>query len=307
MERTGLLATQVLASAICIVMVGFRKPAGADDAPLSAELSLASNKITLGEPVVLRYKLTNTSNVPVHVVLGKELTHWLAVSVIYSASRPAAAVPGNRLPPVLGGISTGTYRNLAVGASEEGDLIVTGLIAVPAPGRYSVVVRAKVPYRAGEAGVWSSDWSAPLAVGLKNLIKLRRVAEALRKQAKQEKEGRQIYTAVESLFSMPAQAALPVWRALVNEPALSAPARSMAMAQLMRIGSTTAADVLAEVIMNPELSQEERNAATHAHVEIYRAGDPRLREYPGSNVPRTRRPIPKLFTIMKGIKPSEHP
>lgn len=267
----------------------------ADTAPVSLKLSLGSDAITLGEPVILGYEIVNGSHVKVVVDLGVERTAWLMVEVRDEAGTLVPTVPDYR-PKACGGLRPLSTVELPPGASYRGDRVVSETFAFPKASTYRVVARAHVPYllNAGaEGGTFSDERTLVLTVAKEDPARLEGTLRSLQAAAiGKQKSVEQRETAVIALFSMPESKAIKTWQALAADSSLPLGERLVIVGQLLRIGSPKAVDLLAEMWGDPKQLADVRSQAKIALLNLW---------WSGGDV--VRKDIEKVFAAREGTMP----
>jgi hypothetical protein len=275
----------------CQSGASFGKP---DDTVVSAQFSLENNRIVLGEPIVVDYKLTNISPAPVLVDLGENQTGWFRIVVQDSTGQPTPQIPDLRPTYRTGEIlSPLPTCQLGPGASHEGQIVISQWFAIPGPGKYSVTAQVRVPNYPGlrpQESILSTEHSMSLTVLPVNLTHLRRTAQNLRRRADEEKNVSRLITTIEALYSMPEEVAFPFWRQLANST--SCHGHYWIIEQLKRLSTPAAALILAEMAQNsrvPETSQVARGVLRAMYLQ---AG------------PRTRSKIAPILITLDGQLPA---
>lgn len=103
---------------------------------LSLNLSLASETVILGEPIILHYDIADHGNAGLWVYLGRERSAWASLSLVDEAGQPAPERPDPRKPQ--GGVRRATEVRVDPGRTYHGSLIVTQWLTVPHAGRYKL-------------------------------------------------------------------------------------------------------------------------------------------------------------------------
>ena len=250
--------------------------AGPTIQPLAGlEMSLESGTVPQGEPVVIHYKITNTSNQDLcpdirdgrNQCLEENYKGWFSLMLKDTAGKTAPTV--SFLPPVSGeAISTGP--RIPAGDSYTGSLIVNQWVAAVHPGIYLLSVHVRLPctLRSGMSLSWfplTKDFSFPLVITPADSNHLRFKASALRTDWSADADPKQRTLKLKSLFVLPERTALPEWQALVADESLTGNDRETVAAMLAQTKSLAAVDLLAQLCWGPP----ERQARTGIPLMVY--------------------------------------
>lgn len=222
--------------------------------PLHFEVHLVSNSVILGEPIVLRYRLANTSERVIAVRMGQDKKDWITMRLEGSSETALAPRPDLRLRQ--GGIYSAEIR-ISPGSSATGYFVVSQRFFVSRAGDYAlsldVLASCELEFQRSEEPpvertVLTESHAFPLMVTAAQPARLRAIAEALWEAAAQAGNQERIMS-LEALFSMPEEYALDTWRAAAADPRLLH-SRVFIADQLERLCTITAADLLAEMALN---------------------------------------------------------
>jgi hypothetical protein len=263
---------------------------------LSLSLSLVSNTIMLGEPIILRYDIVVRGEEELWVYLGQEQSAWASLSLVDEAGQPAPERPDPRRPQ--GGLQRMKQVRVAPGRAYQASLIVTQWLTVPHTGRYELHVKARLPYMPrtpldvpGERAegypvhswhqktktVFVQEQSFTLTVTEPEEARLRGIAEGLRQDAMMGPDHDQRIAALRALLAMPEQYALLSWEALASDPGFRH--KEDLMRELAHVMSPAAADLLAQM-WNPGYGPLLiTTLATVLLDNMYRAGDESLKRH----------------------------
>jgi hypothetical protein len=244
---------RLLAAFVAAVAV---RPAFAQDPP-RVDMSLASGQtISLGEPIVLDYTITNRSTGETGVYLGHEQRSWLTIYLLDDAGRQVGSVTDTVSPRPEGLRFPGA--RVQRGRSYRGRLVVGQWLAVPRAGRYTLRVQVRLPYAIAQTGpafvgerlkysstVVTTGYDFPFTVTPSDPDRLRSLAGSLRQAAIQP--GANNVAAINSLFSLPEAYALPSWQALIRDPR-SRTFRYTIGRQLERVSPEAAATLRPDVL-----------------------------------------------------------
>ncbi len=265
-------------------------PASAADSsagPFSIQASLLTPaRISLGEPILIRYKLMNASPQNALTHLGIYGTDWYTLTMRDSQGAVVPLIPDPRPTHPQGAYSSksGFCRP---GTSDIDYIPVTRRLAIQHSGRYVLTIHARLPYvmddtvteATPEALATSSelvqtqDIVFPILVTPADPIHLQNIAEILRKASADGQDGQLELANMDALFSMPEAQAAAEWRSLAMKPSMSTDA---VVRELAELRSTTGADILAEMLNNPALA---RSCISVSLNRLYNAGFPALREH----------------------------
>ncbi len=226
------------------------------------EVSLAEDVLSLGEPMVLRYTFIGTYAEGVHLYMGRNKQGWLTPALADAEGNLAPPIPDPRMRQ--GGIySTG------IGASAREHpveyAVVNRLLRPTHPGDYWLSARVRIPYAPrSQTGVSPSQWGEvygtvltredtfSLTLTALDPARLRVVAERLAEQAAQDDNAALRTLALQSLFAMPEEYVLPVWRAVTtSENPRLIDRWGVISDELARVQSAHTADLLAQMVWNP--------------------------------------------------------
>ena len=241
-----------------------------DPPAVRAEVSLAGDALSLGEPIVLRYTFIGTYAEGVSLFMGKDKKDWITLTL--------ADVEGDLAPPVPDPrMQHGGIRSTGVTASAAGHsveyAVVNRLVRPTHPGDYWLSARVRMPYttRSQMEGVSPSQWGEAFgtvltredtfALTLTELdpARLRVVAGRLAEEAVQEDAPARGKFALQALFAMPGEYVLPVWRAVTtSENPRLLDQWGVISDELARVQTAHTADLLAEMHWNPPQAVRDR-------------------------------------------------
>lgn len=263
---------------------------------LSLGLSLVSNTIMLGEPIILRYDIVVSGEEELWVYLGQEQSAWASLSLMDEAGQPAPERLDPRKPQ--GGIQPTRQVRVAPGQTYQASLIVTQWLTVPHVGRYELYVKSRLPYMPrtpldvpGERAegyplhswhettkmVFVQEQSFTVIVTEPEEVRLRQIAEGLKQDAVVGSDYYARLAALRALLAMPEQYALASWQALVSDSRFRH--KENLMRELAHVMSPTAADLLTQM-WNPGYGPLLiTTLATVLLDNMYRAGDEALKRH----------------------------
>jgi hypothetical protein len=275
------IAVRIIASAaaFCTAVTG---AAQGDTGPISLQMSLATpSTFSLGEPVVLQYRITNNTGQRQSVYMGKDAKSWLSERLVDQDGDSVAPLP-DVAPSSPGGIH---FNGPSIDTYYEGDAIVSQRFMIPRPGHYTLIVHATLtlgvhpPNPRQSADGLESDFVFPLTVTAAAPAKLAAVAQGYERMAVAYQSPQWHSWYVDALLSMPEEEAMPAWRTLANEPDPMFVIRGRVAEDLLRVNTPAAADVLAEMLSAPGLGSSASATIGHLLDEMYNAGSPTLRQH----------------------------
>ncbi len=283
------------------------------DGPVTVEITADTNQITLGEAIVLRYRITNASDqvVVLHAgVRDKSLDgpgadtiamyrrDWLTMNM--------ADMDGKSAPflPEIGGASARDVQygqNISLwsgnGNRSEGYIVASQWFVPSHAGHYLLTAHVRMPYAVFsesdvtpeqvESGlrsvktVFMHDYVLPITIKPTNPQRLQTVAEALRKSATVETDVLKQSMLIRSLFSMPENYVWQSWQTIANDPTLFVNGRDVVVSEMSRIASLRAADILARMLTSPAKGSgtELQARVRRSLITMYQAGSPQLKEH----------------------------
>lgn len=277
---------KLVVAAVCLSGLATLSSA-AEAGPFQVQASLLTPaKISLGEPILIRYQITNATTQSILTHLGIYGTDWYSLSLRDAKGSPVAAVAALQSAPSQGAHSTksGFFHG---GTSDTDYILVTKCFAITQPGRYSVTLRAKLPYIIGgtltegtpetlaisSEQVQAEDISFSILITPTSATNLRSTAEALRVASTDGQDGLLARAKTDALFSMPAAQAAPSWRALALTPSMSS---DLVANELVELNTPTSVDILNEMLNVPNLNCTPISDRLN---KMYNAASPTLREH----------------------------
>lgn len=236
-----------------------RKPTQ-DGAVLSLhlEMHLVSTSVILGEPIILRYRLSSTSEQEIAVHMGRDKQDWFTMSLENSSKTP---MPPRSDPRLRQGGIYSTEARVSARNPASGYIVVSQRLLVSQTGDYDLLLNVSAPYEVYSSGrnaahklggqtaektVLTESHAFSLTVAKAQPSRLRAIAEALCEAAVQAGTVERMMS-LEALFSMPEEHALDSWQAAASDPRLLY-SRSFVADQLERLSTIAAADILAEMV-----------------------------------------------------------
>ncbi len=243
----------LLVAISCILGMSVTPKLARADAPLSGPMQVAfvSPSVTLGEPLVLKYKITNVEDRGVTVYMGREERNWANMTLIDASGHPV--LPVSVPPPARNGIYTDGI-GISANSLGEGSLVVSRQFQPTHPGQYRLKLSTHLVYSwddeskvptADDQTVDDKTFTIPLTILPRDRKKLLAVAQGLRQEAAQDKNVGNRQLALQMLFTMRDPVCLPVWRGLATNPSLDASQAVEVASYLGDVETTNAADILA--------------------------------------------------------------
>ncbi len=229
---------------------------------IHAEVSLAEDVLSLGEPIVLRYTFIVTHAQGASLYTGRDRKDWITVTL--------TDAEGSTAPPVLDPrMRQGGIHGSGISASGRRPtveyVVVSRLLRPMHLGDYLLSARIRRPYTMeSHPGVAPSEWGEvfgtvltredtfPLTITGLDPARLRVVAERLAEQAVQDDDRERRATALRALFAMPGEYVFPVWQGVTTseDPALL-DQWGVISDELARVQTADTADLLAQMVWNP--------------------------------------------------------
>ncbi|MEO7715145.1 MAG: hypothetical protein ABIY70_02990 [Capsulimonas sp.] len=222
--------------------------------PVRIEASLVSpSRITLGEPLLIRYKFVSVSSKNVIVDVDPYVTDWYTFSMSDSMGHVVTEIPGSRpvRPGGAYGVDAGALDKR--GKETSGYIVATRYLAIKHPGKYTLTVHVGMPCSLPDGApddfqfhgvIVKQDFSFPLEIEPVDPKRLRNTAEALRHATIMEHDKVLAQAELGALFSMPETQAASSWRDLAFQPGINTgPIED----ELVNRRSATAIDILFEM------------------------------------------------------------
>lgn len=233
--------------AICILAWGStRLPAYADaPQPGTFQIAFTSNTITLGEPLILKYTVTNSEDKRVSVNIDDNGQEWLNMTLLDSSGHAVQAVT-EPLPPLRHRMFSGVA--LDPNGHRTGYLVVSQKFQPTQAGQYQLKLSVHLTYSAdNEQSVSNQNYSLPVTVTARNPQRLEAVAEGFREAVMSDKSISEYQSAIKALFSMRDPVCIHVWQELATDPTLDAFRATDVINELAKVKSVGASDILAEM------------------------------------------------------------
>lgn len=279
----------------CALLLLSASSSKADQSSISVEARLATPAtISLGEPIMLYYKLSNLSSDEKLVVLsGSYNTAWYTLGLKDQAGNSVRLIPDTRPlnPPGPHSGDVGIYATSDSRDSwRDGYVVATKSFSVPRPGKYVLTMHVQAHYTLvpptlensvlmknliSETGaILAQDFSFPLTVTPADPIVLQAKANALKEAISNEKSSTLLLPKMDALFSMPEAQAAPIWQQMAMQA--KPMDRDLIASKVAGLNSNTAADILFKMMDNPLTNSAFVSTKLS---EIYNAGNSALRDH----------------------------
>ncbi len=283
-------------------------PATAQEQLLDLEMEITKKTVSLGEPIILDYKIINSSSSDeAYIHLGEFSKWWLTISLVDEAGREAPAIKA--IPPPGKQALQGRAAFISPMSGFPGHFIVNQWFVVSRPGNYRLNVHARLNYVLGSHArrvtqeqlakgsdtALTRDYSFPIVVTRREPARLRAVAESLR-AALSEAKGHQTRRLVEALFTMPAAYAAPSWQELINDPERPIDIQSSVTGRLARFPSLEAADFLTWIAWSSKIPEHTRPGVKNILRRFHEKGNANLKQH-----------VEQIFIRIEGKMPPHTP
>ena len=288
--KSNVLQVGYAVFALCIALFCQQASASSDYlGTLDAKVSLLTKSTFVqGEPIVLHYLVSNTSDQKLGLDWGGAEGYSLALTDqagntnLVQQKQPA---------------KTGAYAVLdpfmRSGGKHETFFAVPQRLISLHPGRYTLTVYVRLPYTTAESNeenplriekeikasgtVFSRVFHFPLTVTAPNDSVLRATAASLLKSISTLPYGPKYIADVDALFSMPEAQAAASWQELAAHP--NTMNAALIADRLGGIGSVKASDLLLKMLDNPTLPLAASMLVSRRIAEVYNSGDTNLRSH----------------------------
>jgi hypothetical protein len=288
-----IFAVSIVASLTCfIASCPVRAAEGTVTAPIAVSASLDTKPtVTLGEPVIVRYNVTNLSGQKVGVRWGENGAAWYSLQLTDGQGVSVAPALSQSTSQTAGSFAVNNPF-IAVGSAFPGYLVVTRLFSIPHPGKYTLTMHIELPYTPvatneespvvlnklidTNGNTLSEDETVSFTVTSANSTRLAESAKALQHQIDQTSDVNRLSSLMDALFSMPANAAFISWQSLASNPQMNV---ALIANELVFVHSESSADLLASMYDNSSLSPDDRAFVGQQLNKLYNAGDETLKTH----------------------------
>lgn len=266
------------------------------------KIALTSNTISLGEPLILKYQISNAENRRVSVYMGKDKQAWLSMRLNDASGHPVQALPDSTY--TRGSIHSDGV-DLDALSHNEGYVVISQKFRLSYPSQYRLTLTTHLIYSwddmSDEKYADDQEYSLPVTVTAKNPQKLLAVAEALRQTVLHDVNVAENQAAIKALFAMGTSDCLPVWQELANDPTLD-PWRAVEVAQqLGNAGTISASDILAEMqLIAPERWGRTGTSPSDVLKIMRRSAGPKLKQHINQLLAQASIPPVSKHTKMMG-------
>lgn len=244
-------------------------------------------RVTLGEPILVRYGIRNVSGQVATAHLGMAGSDWYTFVLRDSDGRVVPTAQGSRSSHPVDAFWT--MNTFAPGEDDNDEYIaVSQFKAVQRPGKYTLTFHVDLKYsfitdaQTGSLGVvtrascltQTQDIILPILVTAPDANRLRATAEVFQKAVSDtEVPGRLQRADMDALFSMPEAQVSAMWRDLAIKPSMK---NDLVASELEGLQTKTGVDILVEMLDVPKL----RCTSIDARISrVYNAADPALRDH----------------------------
>lgn len=293
MNKISFRMCSIIFSGILLSLLGAAKlPADVSpETPPQLTMQLTTGaKITLGEPVILRAEVTNSSaRQKLWIQTGWYEADWYTLSLVDSAGRPVVAIPDTRTREARGALGP-SLKIVSPNSTAPLDIVATSFLPIPRPGKYLLKVHIKAPYAPEEVSaenfsqvqrqlksdetVLESDFAFPLTVVPADPGVLQSRANGLVQDIFKQTVGKSHDTDLDALFSMPEDVVGAAWQRLADTS--NADTQARVADHLANLHTSKAADILFKMLDNPVGNT---NFVSEKLAETYNHGNPALREH----------------------------
>ena len=286
-------ATLLLLGLLLGVFAAPRQAQAGGKPDLQVQVSLVSSRtFSLGEPIVLKYKIFNTSLERAETYMGEDQAGWVTETL---ADSQGHTLPIQTRQPLhrrggahLNGMSVSPTSTAA------GYVVFNLWTTIHTAGTYKVTVHTRLPYALGmqaetvppsryesTGNVSVNDFTFSLNVMPHAAQALKQAAETLRQNAAAARLQEWSSAAAEALFSMPEADVSPVWQEMISDPTTPRYALGFAAEQLVRLHTLAAADLVAQMRWEPArpLQTGETPLGAMELDEMSQIGDDQLRKH----------------------------
>lgn len=271
--------------------------------PVTVATAVQSDRVSLGEPIMLDYRISNGASVEVGAFIGLEEPEWCDIEVRSATGAPvpkrAILKSDEQLPPdmliVPQSGPDGGRITLLPGETVKRSLALSYWFDLAEPGLYEVRLRIRLRYGAGEEAATFIDNQAHLfEIEPKDVARLRQTIKVLDRQfeaasLESEEPIRQ------AILALPESEGKPLWRKWLGNTAHAGKARDF-IEQFSRLGTPTAVDLLGQVTWDPKLAGTARASALQREAR-------RALIALGRRAPALRAEVMQVFTEREGRVP----
>lgn len=280
------------------------------DNSLITQMSFTTPKtVSLGEPIILRSTITNTSNQTIAAHLGSYNTEWYSMSLRDDQGKSVTANLDRGFSEPTG-LQTNPDRTLSPDESITKYIVVTRDFVPHHPGRYQLMIHVHIPYgqvkpdqktpsawknAIANTGMASSqEFTYSLTIKAEDTARLAQDAKQLQQRISAHPYGDLSGALTTALFSMPETAAAASWHILVDNPGMSS---GLYASELKRLQTPTAADMLAKMLSDSTLSSDDKVYVAQCLNGMYNKGNPTIRKHVKSIAAQRGIQLPEQVTV----------
>jgi hypothetical protein len=251
--------------------------AQASTSDVSVQLSAVSSNAVIGEPILLRCVIDNSTESVTTLQTGPGDDTWYSVSVTDAGGQTVAdAVESRSL--FLSAAYTGS-KVVSASSSYTKTLVLKPSVGLSIPGKYTVLIKVRLPYTLSElqghtlsTASLSQDFSIPILILATDHHKLQNYAAALVGSLENNSRVEGADDQVRTLFSMPEADALQSWQQLSHNTNLDVSVRAAIPRLLFHIHSISVCDILLDMSQDPAQGMVIQNLAALYLDRLYRGG-----------------------------------
>ncbi len=309
MKNRFLVKTLLTVSTV-ITLWHMQAQAAHADNSLTTQMSLITPKmVSLGEPIILRSTIVNTSDQAVAAHLGSYNSEWYSMTLKDDQGKSVTASFDKDFSEPTG-LQTNPDRTLSPDESITKYIVVTRDFVPHHPGRYQLIIYVHIPYgqvkpdqktpsawknAISDTGiVLSQEFTYSLTIKAGDTVRLAQDAKQLQQRISAHPYGDLSGALTTALFSMPETAAAESWRVLVSNPGMSS---GLYASELKRLQTPTAADMLAKMLSNSTLSSDDKAYVAQCLNGMYNKGNPAVREHVKSIAVRRGIQLPEQVNV----------
>jgi hypothetical protein len=248
-----------------------------------------SSSVLQGEPVILRYEVTNNTGNDIDIREGADRREWYTLSVKDESGHIISPIDRKKilLPWEQGPMG----MTVQAGKTQNGYIVPA--YRFPHPGKYLISVNARLPY--GFTGdpiasqhqdiesvfgqTYENDYQFWLSVGPEDDARLQTDAEGLKKTIVSTTNGVQTAALIDALCTMPEAQAAPVWQELADGPKADITIKADLAEQLVSLHTRKSVDILASMLWSPEKTFGEFLPNANLLTRSYLVGDDSLKQH----------------------------
>ena len=219
--------------------------------PLKVEIAATSKTLSIGEPLVVSYNITNNSTRPLTVRLGVRKSDWYALASPNQADAKEFSL--NQYTEEVQGFHASPTQEIGSTGILSGRVVLKQIEERLKPGQHSISINVDIPYIAadGEQGELQQSYPITFAVVAASPSHLHDVARNLQRTVLMNKTPEDNRAAISALMALPEAQAMPALSALASNPSLALRSRKELAEQLSVLASPQAVSLLAEMYWDP--------------------------------------------------------